>query len=383
MYRDCKRYLVLLMAVLFVMMSSLACEAKGLNLQVGFVDDIVSEDSENHLLTPQAKQEIRQALKERLRALQSAGKLPFELKSSDVQLNNLQQTYDTGIPVVLIPIVTMDDYFPVKYYADGKIFYKATVLSGLSLAVCTSSDNMDCRLLAVVPLNRYGIMGGDIRRPIMQPISKADASQEYIALTKQGIAENMDFRSVKRVLKDWQLNQAIPACGVTEVTMTSKKAKAIFQDDPHHIRNAIADFYTMAYQQASGEPVILPMTSVKFVEDVHRSMYEGVLRGDSGTLNLAMAKPAHPIVLDVSGAASKVLQRSDPSDVREDIAYKVWLSAKTGSDAPVQDSDYATEMRIKNPDGSLQNNYDEVDTCSKLLINLAGKMGKQAGKQKH
>ena len=170
---------------------------------------------------------------------------------------------------------------------------------------------MDCRLLAVVPLNRYGIMGGDIRRPIMQPISKADASQEYIALTKQGIAENMDFRSVKRVLKDWQLNQAIPACGVTEVTMTSKKAKAIFQDDPHHIRNAIADFYTMAYQQASGEPVILPMTSVKFVEDVHRSMYEGVLRGDSGTLNLAMAKPAHPIVLDVSGAASKVLQRSD------------------------------------------------------------------------
>ena len=182
MYRDCKRYLVLLMAVLFVMMSSLACEAKGQNLQVGFVDDIVSADSENHLLTPQAKQEIRQALKERLRALQSAGKLPFELKSSDVQLNNLQQTYDTGIPVVLIPIVTMDDYFPVKYYADGKIFYKATVLSGLSLAVCTSSDDMDCRLLAVVPLNRYGIMGGDIRQPIMQPISKADASQEYIAV---------------------------------------------------------------------------------------------------------------------------------------------------------------------------------------------------------
>ena len=60
MYRDCKRYLVLLMAVLFVMMSSLACEAKGQNLQVGFVDDIVSADSENHLLTPQAKQEIRQ-----------------------------------------------------------------------------------------------------------------------------------------------------------------------------------------------------------------------------------------------------------------------------------------------------------------------------------
>ena len=91
---------------------------------------------------------------------------------------------------------------------------------------------------------------------------------------------------------------------------------------------------------------------------------------------IEMTKPKHEIRLDFSGANWAPVQRKDPSDVREDVAYKAWLTETRDGQKRTEDA-YEVQTYLKDAGKGNAIDVDAKDIYTKVLIGLADRMGKQ------
>lgn len=118
----------------FLLAGSGICSAKAEKMSANWVPNVysISSEQDSLLRTPGVKQKICQALTDKLKSLQSQGKLPFEVKfSNDVQANAIQDDYSDTSSIGIVPIVLMDDSFTTHYHVADKDIY-TKILIGLA-----------------------------------------------------------------------------------------------------------------------------------------------------------------------------------------------------------------------------------------------------------
>ena len=355
-------------------------QAKGTTMTAQWVPAVFSVDNGTDRLSaePQAKREITQVFTAKLKDLQAKGKLPFELKeSSNLQLNGIQEDYEDTVPIGIVPIVLLDQGLVTKYHVGDKDFYKAVITSGMNVAVCSGDkESGKWRVLAVVPMNAYSVLGRDPKHLITSPLTHEQMVNEYTQITKEMINKDLDFKPVARALKDWDKKQlTADTYQVDDVKISSKKAQQVFHGHGVEIRNVIGNFYTTAFQQKTGHVVFPPKMSAQFKEDVTNQLYSCEMNSDSGSINLEMEKPKHSITLDFSGANWADVVRSDPSDIRKDTVYKAWLTVKQDGKPDRTESDYSTQEYFLKEGNSLE--VDPRDIYTGILIKLSQNMAKQ------
>lgn len=357
------------------------CSAKE-SMPANWIPEVYSiSASQNGLLqSPGVKQKICQALTDKLKSLQAQKKLPFEVKfSNDVQANGIQDDYSDTSSIGLVPIVLMDDSFTTHYHVADKDIYKAIVTSSMGIAICsTGADaNESWRVLTVLPLNSYKVIGADVQHMITTPITEQQEAEAYADITVDMIKNHLDFSSTKKVLKNWEEKQMTPdTYQVVDVDINSKKAQQVFHGHGIEIRNIIGNFYTEAFQKKNGCVMLPPGTSSAYTKDVTAGLYAMQLRSDNGEKKIEMTKPKHEIRLDFSGANWAPVQRKDPSDVREDVAYKAWLTETRDGQKRTEDA-YEVQTYLKDAGKGNAIDVDAKDIYTKVLIGLADRMGKQ------
>ncbi len=366
----------------FLLAGSSIASAKAERMQANWVPDVytISSDRDGLLQSAGVKQKICQALTDELKSLQAQKKLPFEVKfSNDVQANAIQDDYSDTSSIGLVPIVLMDDAFTTHYHVGVEDVYKALVTSSLGIAVCsTGADaNESWRVLTILPLNSYTIIGADAKHMITSPITRQQEADAYADITVNMIKNHLDFSSTKKVLKNWEEKQMTPETyQVVDVGISSKKAQQVFHGHDIEIRNIIGNFYTEAFQKKNGCVMLPPGTSAAYAKDVTAGLYAMQLRSDNGERTFEMAKPKHEINLDFSGANWAEVQRKDPSGVRKDVAYKAWLTETRNGQKRTEDA-YDVQMYLEGAGKGNSVDVDAKDIYTKVLIGLADRMGKQ------
>lgn len=379
---NCKkimRSLLLVGAALTMTMSQAGAKEK---LQISWFPEVYTmQAGQDNLLNDHARQQIKEAISARLKTLAEKGKLPFMVKQgASGSLNNLQESFSEEVPLSLLPIVVVDESFDTHISVGGNNAWRHVIASGINLAICSAgtADDEGMKMLAVVPLNGYTVIGDPNENDgkIMPNEMTADAkSKVYAALTADMI-KNMDFGTVEKALRNWQKDRVSPVTTqVVDVKISSKKAQTIFHGRGVQLRNLIANTYSAEYQKVSGKLVMPPLISASFQQQAQKNMYAFEMHCPSGKVLMSMGKPENEIILDFSGAAEAEVDGKKTSNIRKDILYKAWLKKTTNGGNEVVLDDYMVEPQFKKEGSTIE--VDKKDIFARLEMKLAKKMAAQ------
>ena len=359
-------------------------------LQIGWVPTVYTmQTGKDSLLKNDeydATEQIQEAISNRLRALDSAGRLPFTVKwGASSSLNNVQETVSVEAPLMILPMVAMDDSFDTCVRVDEVKAYRHVIVSGINIAICSASvaDDEGVKMLAIVPLSGYTVIGDSAGNPgkiMPKPLSKKEKSKVYAALSVEMIKQ-MDFDAVTKALKNWQRDKTYPVTTQVDAKISSRKANEIFgqPDEKKQIKNLIANTYSAEYQKNTGRLVMPPATAADFYKDIKDNMYKFEIHGPAGKVKLSMGNPDRKIMLDFAGVAEAVAEGKKASNVRQDIVYKAWLKKEPveGNEKDTLD-EYVVEPQFKKSGaGDALIDIDKKDIYARLQIKLAKKMAAQ------
>ncbi|MBR1728952.1 MAG: hypothetical protein IJ728_05450 [Selenomonadaceae bacterium] len=339
--------------------------------------DVLPMDDNNPFLEyPGIKEKISQAINEKLHSLQREGKLPFNLKEVSTDYGNHVIVGDD--PIGIIPLSTLDKSFDSSYHANGKTFYRSIIFSGLTLALISADpENDSWRILGTIPLNGYDMIGDNLNDLREQPITLQEKANKFAEITIKMINDHLDFSKDKKVARDVDIKSQIPdTYQVTEVKITSNKAKEIFAGREDEVKEIIGAFFTNSYQRKTKRIVYPPRGSGKWKRDVNKNLYTFQMNTPSGEINFTMEMPKNPITLELSGVAIKEMDSNSNSKVIRDIFYKVWLKKQPIENKELAEyTDHTTRREIKT--GNAWVEYDPADVLIELVIDAAQNMGAQ------
>lgn len=381
---NCKKIMrSLLLTGMALTMTMAPALAKESSLQIGWMPEVYTMGTgKDNLLNDAGRQQIKEAISARLKALAAAGKLPFVVKQgASSNLNNIQESFSDEVPLALMPIVVVDESFDTHISVGGTEAWRHVIASGINLAVCSAgtADDEGMKMLAVVPLSGYTVIGdpGENGGKIMpQAMSTEAKSKVYAALTVDMI-QNMDFNTIGKPLKNWQKDKVSPVTTqVVDVKISSKKAQEVFRGHGAELRNLIANTYSAEYQKVSGKLVMPPRIAASFYQDAQKGLYAFDMHSPSGKVRVSMGEPGNEVYLDISGFAEAEVTGKKESGVRKDILYKAWLKkvTKDGQEEAVVD-DYMVEPQFKKQGASID--VDKKDIFARLEMKLAKKLAAQ------
>ena len=339
--------------------------------------DVLPMDDRNPFLDmPGIRGKITQAITGKLHILQMEGKLPFKLREFSTDYGN--HTIETDEPIGIIPLSTLGRTFDSSYHVNGKTFYRSIIFSGLSIAIISAdSANNSWRILGTMPLNGYDVIGDNINNLRENPISMQEKAEKFAEITVKMINKYLDFTKDKKITRDIEIKSLIPETyQVTEVNITSNKAKEIFAGRENEIKEIIGAFFTSSYQRKTRRIIYPPRGIGNWKRDVIKNLYTFQTNTPSGEVTFSMENPKHSITLELSGVAMKEMDTGKDSKVIRDIFYKAWLKKNPveGNEQAVF-SDYTVRREIKT--GNAWVEYDPADVFTELIIDTAENMGAQ------
>lgn len=373
----------LILCLVFVSPNALAKN----KLVVNWVPDVYSmrnSSSSGFLDDATVRIAITNKLTEKLRSLDKAGKLPFELnESSSGSLNNVREDYSDSMPIGLIPMMIFDQPFSTSYQAGTDTFYRDIIACSLSIAIVSGEDESHSqRILAVVPMSGYTELG-NLPNLIKEPIPYETKKNTFIALACRMIDNELDFSKVSKALKDWEVKQVLPETyQVTNVSISSKKGQGIFgsKSDNEMVKAIISNFFTTAYQKTTGKIVLPPINAQEAMKEISTGVYAFEMRSLSNQASVTYAAPKHKIELNFNGCNTKEIERSEKNEsyARTDFIYRAWLSRKIDGNEIELDS-YETHNFSKTDTYEQMRSVIEKNTYVDLLIGLARKLGERKG----
>jgi hypothetical protein len=315
---------------------------------------------------------ISDAISDKLNSLQRQGKLPFQLKQTNLEMN---AQFNSDTPINLVPIIVVDRAFDSAYRIKNTMYYKSVICSGIDLVFCCPDEEFGSwRILGTLPLRYYGVLGKDL---LTEPISEDAKIQEFIRITKEGINGIKDFSEEKLILNDLENRTVTPETyQVTDVKISSPKAQSIFGTNQESVKALIAGVFTSSYQQ-SKQCVIYPSRlDGGWKEDVARNLYSLQMDSPSGSVQMIMTKPKHEIQIDLTGVGKGEIKLKKESDVQQNIGYKVWLKKVPveGNEQPVITKS-AIKQLSKISTAAIM--FDDADVFTELLIGAAKDLGNQ------
>lgn len=320
--------------------------------------------SDGGLLDDTSRWRISYEITKRLDELEKKGKLPFKLKTVSEEWNG--STYGLA-PIGIIPIVVADTSFDSSYKIDGVTLYKSIILSGLDITIASADEeNGGWRVLYTLPLRTYMAVGADGSRT--EPVSAEEKSRIYAKITAEAVdkimfpgkvMENIEVRSV---LPDtWQ---------VTDVKISSKAAKKLFEDDMESAKDIMGGFYTSSFQTKNDAIVYTARSSGHWQKDAERNLYALQLAGPGGTAKLFAPVPKHPVTLELYGIKSGELAAGQ-GKIAKNIGYKIWMRADNG------ESVTRTTTRQFSKVNSDAINIETKDVFMELMIGAASELGRR------
>jgi len=338
------------------------------------------------------RERITTAITRKLHALRDAGELPFDLRESSSDRDFQQQ--ELGPVLSLVPVAVLGTAADTSYYneLEEKKLYKTVVLSGLSLFVCSVNEEvketaeglgsvLSYRVLGMLPLYGHVVLG-DKQKPLLSPVTEQDKREAYLRQTVAEINNGLEFAGQRNICKNLSTKQlyAEDLSQVTGVDITSRLGMELFGSDgeAEHLKNAIAYFYTGAYQQRTKRLVMLPLTGNMAVhEDIVGNAYSFSLDSPSGKIDLSVTRPKQQIHLNLYGVAKGLLpQRYKGAGVMQYMMYQVWLRKSP------QESGERTEMTMKDlkvlPGITTEHvQREDKDIFLEMIVALAQQLGSQ------
>lgn len=329
-------------------------------------------ENEEQMKYKEACNEISAAISDKLNSLQQMGKLPFQLKQSNVEMN---AQFNSDIPINLVPIIVVDRAFDSAYRIKNTMYYKSVICSGIDLVFCCPDEEVGSwRILGTLPLRYYGVLGKDL---LTEPISEDAKLQEFIRITKEGIDGIKDFNEEKSLLSDLENRTVTPETyQVTAMQISSPKAQSIFGENQESVKALIAGVFTSSYQQSKQRVIYPSKIDGGWKEDVARNLYSLQMDSPSGSVQMTVTRPKHEIQLDLTGVGKGEIKLKEESDVQQTIGYKVWLKKvpAEGNEQPV-----ITKSTIKQLSkiSTAAIMFDDADVFTELLIGAAKDLGNQ------
>ncbi len=355
------------------------------------------ENSINNIkLDDYEQQLLGNMIREKLHKMAAEDELPYEIREMTADLHHSSgEQLLTDDRIFLYPTVMVSTAIDTRNNNPLYTAYTSTIVAGISLLFCVPEENLDpervtaegntvsLRLLGIVPMveaESIGIPEYDIQKDRWrnlrtEEITPEEKSRKIISLTRKMLKEDINFSNIKRNIKDDKAKMGMETYQVTDVAMSSQKARALFPEaEAEDLRFLVGYYFTSAYQKKTKRVVYPPAVGG---EDLANSMidsaYKLSLDSANGKVNVAMSNPKYPIRLDISGIASKVVESG--KDVYT-FLHKVWLAKK-----PVEGDEKAELSRlntrtVKLPEGT-GTDYDDKMIYSALLLGLAQELGSQ------
>ena len=326
---------------------------------------------------------IADAIFEVLKSQESQGKLPFRLKDVSHEKNADRGNVDS--PIAIVPIVVSAADFHTEYELKDSSLHEYILVSALDIAFCSvDSDGLTLRLLGSIPLHFYTEIPESQKVEDMKLLSRAQEQDFYNRYTVEMIKRHLDFSRVKKLMKhiEDKTEASETTYQVTDVAISSKKATELFQGvdglRAKYLKKMIADVYTSAYAQRTGNVIYPSLSSGKWTWDAVKRTYALQLNtGHSGdNKTLVMQKPDNEIKLDVTGVANQEIETKKKSDVNGFMLYKVWLkkSPAEGKET-LEASPSTTKEFIRSDENGI--NQEDQDIYRMLLIDAAYQLGAQ------
>lgn len=338
-------------------------------------------DSHDKLLERAGVREaIAADITSKLKALEVANKLPFELKTVSNLPSNTRENFSDEVVIGLIPLVLLDESFESHFNVGEQYYYKAIVASAIHMAICVADpDTQGWRIIASVPMEGASVKG-TVDSPITEAIPYQQEIDWFIELNHNIIQKQLDFKKVEKLLRDIEKKQVDPITyQVTSVDMSSQGANEVFGEQAGAVKAVIGNFFTSAFQKKTGCLMYPPMISESYARIVGDGLRAFTWHSPSDTIEVTFPEPRHKIKLDFSGVASQEVKRKDESFARRDVIYKVWLKGNMDGKAPVTLDTYTTR-NFPGVGSSSQFDIPEEDTYMELMTELPKEMANKLAK---
>lgn len=353
-------------------------------LEAHYAPYIYSIGEGNYIIDkPGIRDAISETLTNKLKELSASGKLPFTLKTQMKSLSNTREDFSDDAVIGLMPLMTLGTSFDSAYVVGDQVFYKSILISALNVAICSADpERQGFRILAVVPMAAYHVIG-DTNNPQQSMISDEKKVETFIAINKEMIKKQLDFKKTEKYLKNWQTKVVLPITyQVTSVEVSSQGARKVFDNYTDEIESIIGNFFTAEYARRTGNIMYPPLLAEYKAREIGDNLRAFTIRAPSDAVEMTFEEPKHKISLDFSGIASKDFARKDKSEARKDIIYKAWLKGRIDNKPFITLDSYTSKMMPA--DGVKISGFvrNETDVYKEIMFDLSTEMAEKLAKEK-